>query len=68
MFARVAALGFHVCFWITPFVNQQNVADMRGIHTWASKTFQPAAAAGYLVKSQVRAPRPQSRDSFADSE
>lgn len=60
MFARVAALGFHVCFWITPFVNRKNVVDMHGIQPWPSKNFGPAATAGHLVKEQ-RTGRPQAR-------
>jgi alpha-D-xyloside xylohydrolase len=51
MFARIRALGFELCLWLTPFVNDSNVIDMKGILPFAS-TFAEAAKAGHLVKQR----------------
>lgn len=49
MFARIEELGFHLCVWLTPFVNRRNVIDMEGI-TPASSNYAEAAERGYLVE------------------
>jgi alpha-D-xyloside xylohydrolase len=49
MFARVRELGFELCLWLTPFVNDSNVIDMKGILPFASN-FAEAAKAGHLVE------------------
>lgn len=48
MFARVRELGFEVCVWLTPFVNDSSVQEVPGLHPEAD-TYAEAAAAGYLV-------------------
>ncbi|HVS29965.1 MAG TPA: TIM-barrel domain-containing protein [Thermoanaerobaculia bacterium] len=50
MFARVEQLGFHLALWLTPFVNNRNVVDMKGIAA-ASRNFEEAAAGGHLVRN-----------------
>ena len=47
MFARIRELGFELSLWLTPFVNDSNVIDMRGI-TPVSANF--AEATPFLVK------------------
>jgi alpha-D-xyloside xylohydrolase len=47
MFARIRELGFELCLWLTPFVNDSNVLDMTGI-TPVSSNF--AEATPHLVK------------------
>lgn len=49
MFRRIEQLGFYLCLWLTPFVNQRNVIDMPGIDTM-SRNFEEAAKKGYLVR------------------
>ena len=51
MFARMRELGFELCLWLTPFVNDSNVIDMKGILPFASN-FAEAAKAGHLVKQR----------------
>lgn len=48
MFARVEALGFALCLWLTPYVNVRNVQDAPGLDARTS-TYDEAAAAGYLA-------------------
>ena len=48
MFRRIRELGFEVCVWLTPFVNDSSVQEVPGIDHQAD-TFDEAAAAGYLV-------------------
>lgn len=50
MFGRIRQLGFVTCLWLTPFINQTNVVDMKGIDAGPSSNFQEAAEKGYLVK------------------
>ncbi len=50
MFERIANLGFVPCFWLTPFINQSNVIDMRGITAGPSRNFQEAKDKGFLVR------------------
>lgn len=50
LFARVRALGFYPCFWLTPFINSENRQDMTGIVSGATSTFAEAAQRGYLVQ------------------
>jgi alpha-glucosidase (family GH31 glycosyl hydrolase) len=50
MFDRVQELGFYTCLWLTPFVNTQNVQDMKGITKGPTSNYEEAVAAGYLVK------------------
>jgi alpha-glucosidase (family GH31 glycosyl hydrolase) len=52
MFARIRELGFELCLWLTPFVNDSNVIDMRGI-TPASSNFDEARR--HLVKDSTGA-------------
>lgn len=47
MFSRIRELGFELCLWLTPFVNDSNVIDMAGI-TPVSSNFE--AAAPHLVR------------------
>lgn len=49
LFARVSELGFNVCFWMTPFINVENVQDMTGIDAGPTRTFAEAAKRGFLV-------------------
>lgn len=51
MFDRVRALGFEVCVWLTPFMNDSSVQEVPGIDQQAS-TFEQAVAAGYLVEHE----------------
>ncbi len=53
MFDRVQELGFYTCLWLTPFVNTQNVQDMKGITKGPTSNYEEAAAAGYLVKDST---------------
>jgi len=57
VFARFRALGFVPCFWLTPFVNQSSVTDMRGISAGPASNFAEAAARGFLVKGPDGEPR-----------
>ncbi|MCA9242339.1 MAG: glycoside hydrolase family 31 protein [Phycisphaerales bacterium] len=50
LFARVRRLGFYPCFWLTPFINNDNRQDMTGIVSGATSTFAEAAQRGYFVK------------------
>ncbi len=50
MFGQLKKLGFVPCLWLTPFINNTNVTDMKGIDPGPSKNFQDAAARGFLVK------------------
>ncbi len=56
MFARVRALGFEVCLWLTPFINETNVTDMDGIDAGPSRNFAEAVQNGYLVKQSDGSP------------
>ncbi|MGE3182891.1 MAG: TIM-barrel domain-containing protein, partial [Phycisphaerae bacterium] len=56
MFARMGALGFHTCLWMTPFVNRTNVQDMSGIRVEACDEFATGAAAGHFVKGKNAEP------------
>ena len=49
MFDRVRELGFEVCVWLTPFVNDSSVQEVPGIDPRAAN-FDEAAAAGHLVE------------------
>lgn len=49
MFSRIRRLGFHLCLWLTPFINRRNVIDMTGIAP-ASSNYDEAARAGHLVE------------------
>lgn len=49
MFDRVRELGFEVCVWLTPFVNDSSVREVPGIDPRAAN-FDEAAAAGHLVE------------------
>lgn len=51
MFARIRELGFYPCFWLTPFINVENVTDMSGIASGPSSNFAEAAERGFLVKT-----------------
>jgi alpha-D-xyloside xylohydrolase len=51
MFNRIEELGFNLCLWLTPFVNSENVIDMKGIHK-DTDIFYEAAEKGYLVKDE----------------
>lgn len=48
-FARIEEMGFKLCLWLTPFVNDSNVIDMEGIRPAASN-FEEAARRGFLVR------------------
>lgn len=50
MFARLRELGFHVCLWLTPFVNDQNLVDMPGIAEGPSRNFAEGEGLGHFVK------------------
>ncbi|MCB9850729.1 MAG: glycoside hydrolase family 31 protein [Phycisphaerales bacterium] len=50
LFARIRALGFYPCFWLTPFINSENRIDMTGIVEGASPNFAEARDRGFLVK------------------
>ena len=50
MFAHIRRLGFVPCLWLTPFINQTNVTDMKGILPGATRNFDDAVANGYLVR------------------
>jgi alpha-D-xyloside xylohydrolase len=54
MFARIRELGFELCLWLTPFVNDSSVIDMRGVAPETS-TFREAARAGHLVEDSTGA-------------
>ena len=56
MFARLRELGFVPCLWLTPFINNSNVTDMKGINPGPSPNFQEAADKGYLVKNADGSP------------
>jgi alpha-D-xyloside xylohydrolase len=49
MFRRIDQLGFRLCLWLTPFINQANITDMTGIPT-ISADFEKATQ--YLVKDR----------------
>ncbi len=48
MFARMEKLGFHLCLWLAPFVNNENVQDMTGVAE-ESSNYAEAAESDYLV-------------------
>jgi alpha-D-xyloside xylohydrolase len=50
MFARLTELGFVTSLWLTPFINSENVQDMKGIDKGPSSNFAEAEKAGFLVK------------------
>ncbi|HRX84478.1 MAG TPA: glycoside hydrolase family 31 protein [Phycisphaerae bacterium] len=50
VFQRIAALGFYPCFWLTPFVNVENVTDMTGIDPGPARNFAEARDRGFLVR------------------
>jgi alpha-D-xyloside xylohydrolase len=50
MFARIRELGFELALWLTPFVNDSNVIDMRGIAP-VSPNFEEARP--FLVKDST---------------
>lgn len=50
MFARVRQLGFYPIFWLTPFINIENVTDMSGIGPGPSSNYAEAVERGFLVK------------------
>mgnify|MGYP001333533508 CR=1 FL=1 len=56
MFARVRALGFETCLWLTPFINETNVTDMVGIDAGPSRNFAEAVDMGYLVQRSDGSP------------
>lgn len=56
MFARLRELGFHTCLWLTPFVNDQNLVDMKGIGAGPSANFSEGERLGYFVKRPDGAP------------
>lgn len=56
MFGRLNQLGFVTCLWLTPFINNTNVADMQGIDPGPSQNFQLAADKGCLVKQPDGSP------------
>jgi len=51
MFNRIKELGFNLCLWLTPFVNQENILDMDGI-TQESNNFSEASEKSFLVKDK----------------
>lgn len=51
LFARIAALGFYPCFWLTPFINVENVTDMTGIDAGPAGNFAEARQRGLLVRT-----------------
>ncbi|HVR43732.1 MAG TPA: TIM-barrel domain-containing protein [Thermoanaerobaculia bacterium] len=50
MFERIERLGFRLVLWLTPFVNQTSVIDMKGIDPKTS-TFDEAVRRGALVRN-----------------
>lgn len=50
MFARIRELGFYPVFWLTPFINVENVTDMTGIASGPASNYAEAVERGYLVK------------------
>jgi alpha-D-xyloside xylohydrolase len=52
MFNRIEELGFNLCLWLTPFVNKENVIDMKGIEN-ESDNFSEAARKGFLIKEKT---------------
>jgi len=50
MFGRLNQLGFVTCLWLTPFINNTNVTDMKGIDAGPSRNYREAADRGFLVK------------------
>jgi len=51
MFGEMKRQGFVPCFWLTPFINLTNVADMKGIDKGPALNYEEAAKNGYLVRS-----------------
>jgi len=56
MFARIHNLGFVPCFWLTPFINSENVVDVDGIAHGPSGNFAEAKEKGYLVQAPDGSP------------
>ncbi|MFN0010264.1 MAG: TIM-barrel domain-containing protein [Phycisphaerales bacterium] len=56
MFGRIRQLGFVPCLWLTPFINNTSVTDMKGIDPGPSSNFQEAVERGYLVKQADGSP------------
>ena len=51
MFKRINKLGFNLCLWLTPFINNDDIIDMKGIQK-VSSNFSEAARKGFLIKRE----------------